>query len=141
MNANSAKSNVGLETAKLYTVLLIATIGSLFKQIGRAVMRAYENATSRFHLYAGLSAGAAIGFQLYLAILTGGASLLLAPLAIAYDVVVLTGISLIFDTVGQLVAQGAISLYGKARVLYTKWTTRRRFEACHAQAATMRAVS
>ena len=96
--SKSNESKMSIETAKIYLSVLLATVSSIFQRIGLAIMAAFEAASNRILTYMGLNALVATTFQIYLAIVTSGASLLLAPFMIALDVVTLTGLMILLDT-------------------------------------------
>jgi hypothetical protein len=123
-------------------------IFSLFKALGRAALAAYENTLRRWDIYVGMTAAAAVGYQIFLAFMTGGMSLLFAPLAVLIDVAVFTTIAFMADTLAQL-AWSALKLVGTmlrslfdwAVVSFAMLQIRRHFSAADAQSAKMHAVA
>jgi hypothetical protein len=86
-----------IAVAKAYLNIFIAAMSSMFSGIARAILASFEAATNRMAIYVGLTATVATAFQVYLAVQTAGASLLLAPLMIALDIMILTTMAIVFD--------------------------------------------
>jgi hypothetical protein len=112
------------EDAALYLAGLLIVVKIFYSSVWDAIMEKFQAIFSADYvggvfLTAGLIA---FGFQIYFAFVTGGASLLLAPIAWAFDTVVFAGF-------GIAVSMFVASVHGFFQGLYNGWKNYRAVKA------------